>query len=235
MEKARETKFKTQIQNLEWFIGIQNDTFLAFLFHYSFYVSTTREYFRTIVDRPSGWTHVVLNYFGPNNGQGIRTHVDDVQAGSDSPFDVATYSPGSGRVVVGRGFTDFVHSFYGGAIMDELLFFDHVLRDQQIVDLRKWTKIETLRIFHCKIQASASAVKIKLTSYLRFWKLFSGKIHGMNFKISISKFLFQKYLVSLVLLQFALFCLSLTYFYKIYEKRLLIDYVSFHRGGEVPW
>ena len=79
----------------------------------------------------------MLNYIGPNNGQGIRTHVDDVQAGSDSPFDIVTYSPGSGRVVVGRGFTDFVYSFYGVAIMDELLFFNQVLSDQQIHYLRK--------------------------------------------------------------------------------------------------
>ena len=26
---------------------------------------------------PSGWTHVVLNYIGPNNGQGIRIYHDE--------------------------------------------------------------------------------------------------------------------------------------------------------------
>ena len=49
------------------------------------------------------WRHVVLNYMGPGNGQGIRIYKDGVQIGSDVTVSAGTSSQRRGRVVVGMG------------------------------------------------------------------------------------------------------------------------------------
>ena len=54
----------------------------------------------------TGWTHLVLNFIGPVNGQGVQIYVNGVQTGSGTWKDVAvSYSPGDGRVVVGKSYT----------------------------------------------------------------------------------------------------------------------------------
>ena len=34
--------------------------------------------------RPTGWTDIVLNYVGPNDGQGIRVYYDGVEVVNDT-------------------------------------------------------------------------------------------------------------------------------------------------------
>ena len=83
----------------------------------------------------SGWTHIGLNYIGPNNGQGIRVYQDGVQAGSDVTRSNTMYSVPSGRVVVGRLYTN-LDSEYLGVDVDELLFFNGKLREKEILHLK---------------------------------------------------------------------------------------------------
>ena len=55
---------------------------------------------------PSGWTHVTLNYLGPEDGQGIEGYFDGVQSKHDQYRSENSFSAGDGRVVVGRFETD---------------------------------------------------------------------------------------------------------------------------------
>ena len=83
----------------------------------------------------SEWTHVVLNYIGPHNGQGIRIYLDRVLTGSGTRKSVGHHSHGEGRVVVGREFTHLDYA-YGSVSVDELLFYNQTLRDHQILVLK---------------------------------------------------------------------------------------------------
>ena len=84
---------------------------------------------------PSGWTHIVLNYIGPNNGQGIRIYEDGVLTGSDDMKSSRAIASGNGRVVVGRIYTNY-DAQHGGIDADELLFFNQALGDQQVLDIK---------------------------------------------------------------------------------------------------
>ena len=90
--------------------------------------------FTDIVAAPTGWTHIVLNYLGPDNEQGIRIYYNGTQVGSDSTRSAATYMPGDGRVVVGRFYVDYGDS-YANVDTDELLFFNEALTDPNIQDM----------------------------------------------------------------------------------------------------
>ena len=89
---------------------------------------------------PSGWTHIVLNDLGPNDG--IRVYYDGVHESSDVTKQAASYSSGNGRVVVGNSYTQAgaVNSLFtrlhAGGDFDELLFFNQILSQQQIIQLK---------------------------------------------------------------------------------------------------
>ena len=98
-------------------------------------IHTLDGYFSTAINQPIGWTHIVLNYIEPNNGQGIRIYHDSILTGSDDTMQVSNYSTGDGRVVVGRQETN--NDFgYIGVDVDELLFFNEKLSDQEIPEVK---------------------------------------------------------------------------------------------------
>ena len=80
--------------------------------------------------RPEGWTHIVLNYLGPNNGEGIRMFFDGTQVASDTTKDWE-FSAGDGRIVVGRINTD-KENKYSSAEIDELIYFNNSLSTEEI-------------------------------------------------------------------------------------------------------
>ena len=82
-------------------------------------------------NRPSGWFHVVINYIGPNNGQGIRMFIDGSELMSDTAKDAWSFSAGDGMVVVGRDYTD-ADKEYASVQVDELIFFNQVLSNDHI-------------------------------------------------------------------------------------------------------
>ena len=92
-------------------------------------------YFFAYVGNPSGWTHFVLNYIGPNNGQGIRFYFDGAEVASDIIKWLKSKSAGDGRVVIGRQYID-VDDKYAGIDVDELLFFNETLSVQQMMVLK---------------------------------------------------------------------------------------------------
>ena len=80
---------------------------------------------------PTGWTHITLNYIGPNNGQGIQIYHNGVQIGNDATKSGGTLSSGDGRVAVGR-WRAFDDDWYGRVDVDEVLFFNQKLTAQEI-------------------------------------------------------------------------------------------------------
>ena len=72
----------------------------------------------------SGWIHVVLNYIGPDDGQGFQMYQDGEQTAAGSvKYTYKHASPGDGRVVLGRRYTD-RDELYASVNLDELLFFN---------------------------------------------------------------------------------------------------------------
>ena len=51
---------------------------------------------------PPGWTHIVMNYIGPNNGEGIRIYYNGVEEASVTAKGEGTYLAGDGRIVLGK-------------------------------------------------------------------------------------------------------------------------------------
>ena len=88
-------------------------------------------YFVESHPRPSGWTYVVLNYIGPNSGEGIRIYMDGSEVGSDTSKRVWSGSTGDGRVVIGRYYTD-QDKEYSSVHIDELIYFNNSLTNEEI-------------------------------------------------------------------------------------------------------
>ena len=80
-------------------------------------------HFDVTISPSADWNHVVLNYIGPENRQGIQVYLDGLLTGSDSNKTSGINSPGDGRVVVERSKTD-RNGNYTFIDVDELLFFN---------------------------------------------------------------------------------------------------------------
>ena len=84
--------------------------------------------FRSELDKPAGWFHLVMNYIGPAHGQGITIYTDGALRGSDTTKDTRSYTAGDGRVVIGRWYTNGgSYRYYGGVMVDELNFWNRTL------------------------------------------------------------------------------------------------------------
>ena len=98
----------------------------------SFAVLVMDGYFNKDAGRRTGWTHVVLNYLGPNNGQGIEIYYNGVRKKTKSLKNTRSYSAGDGRIVVGWHYTNFDRLYYASMQIDELLFFNRALTAAEI-------------------------------------------------------------------------------------------------------
>lgn len=62
-------------------------------------------------------------------------YIDGAEAATAPGFaNLVSFSPGDGKVVIGRQFTD-SDNFYSEAKIDELMMFNQLLSDQQIQEL----------------------------------------------------------------------------------------------------
>ena len=80
---------------------------------------------------PTGWTHLVLNYIGPNDGQGIKVYYDGAEVENDTIKCGGSRSAGDGRIVVGRIYTNSDED-YTSMQIDELIFFNKALSTTDI-------------------------------------------------------------------------------------------------------
>ena len=113
-------------QNIIRFIKHTNQAIISC---FSFRVFLPDGYFMAYHPEPTGWTHVVLNYSGPNNG--IQMYMDGVEVGSDTTKAGGPYSAGDGRIVAGRYYTNQDRN-YASVQVDELLFFNQTLTAAEI-------------------------------------------------------------------------------------------------------
>ena len=67
----------------------------------------------------------MLNYIGPDDGQGIRVYFNGTEVATGLTRDAA-HSAGDGRIVVGRYYTD-EDKRYASLQIDELIFFNKSL------------------------------------------------------------------------------------------------------------
>ena len=81
--------------------------------------------------QPSGWTHFLLNYIGPSDGDGIRVYSNGVEVASDTTKTSESFPVGNGRVVVGRFYTNW-DALYATAEVDEIIYFNKALTIEEI-------------------------------------------------------------------------------------------------------
>ena len=84
--------------------------------------------------KPTGWTHIVLNFIGPNNGQGIRIYYNGHEVASKSVRSERSVPPVDSTIVVGKYYTN-LNQDYATAQIDELIFFNHYLTLEEITTL----------------------------------------------------------------------------------------------------
>ena len=103
---------------------------------FRFHVNLPDGGFYATHSRPTGWIQVVLNYIGPNDGQGIRIYYDGQQVANDTSKHPISRPAGDGRIVVGRLLTNrnFDHD-YASITIDELIFFNRFLILDEISSL----------------------------------------------------------------------------------------------------
>ena len=94
-------------------------------------VSLSNGYFYIVHSYPehTGWTHIVLNYIGPNDG--IRMFINGTEVVSDTTKTVRSYSTGDGRIVVGRFSTNQDRN-YASVMVDELIYFNASLTSDDV-------------------------------------------------------------------------------------------------------
>ena len=80
---------------------------------------------------PVGWTHIVMNYIGPNDGEGIRGYYNGSEVASETTKSEDTVPAGDGRIVIGRVFT-YSDERYTSMQIDELIFFNKALSTTDI-------------------------------------------------------------------------------------------------------
>ena len=83
---------------------------------------------------PTEWTHIVMNYLGPNNDEAIRILYNAKEVESYMGTYSRSYSTGDGRVVVGRHHPD-RHQQNPSVQLDELLFFNQTLSPADVITL----------------------------------------------------------------------------------------------------
>ena len=73
----------------------------------------------------------MLNYIGPNNGEGIELFKDGAEAANSTTRTTTHHSAPDGRLVIGRYATDRDNQ-YTSLEIDELFLFNHVLNSKDV-------------------------------------------------------------------------------------------------------
>ena len=83
--------------------------------------------------QPTDWIHIVVNYIGSNEGEGVRMYINGEKMDSDTEKTAGhlTYSTGDGRIVVGRRRTD-KDQDYVSVQVDELIIFNRTLSNVEV-------------------------------------------------------------------------------------------------------
>ena len=100
---------------------------MHFIHFFSYWVSARDgTFFDTTVDKPIGWFHSVLNFFGPDEGLGIYhngMHVRNITGKRNGQ-----HNP---NIVLGRIWAD-SYTGYSSIDVDELFFINRTLTEKEI-------------------------------------------------------------------------------------------------------
>ena len=114
-----------------------------YCYHFRFDVSISGPTFLTLGNKPCGWIHLVINFIGPAEGEGIRIYHDGVEVANDTTKSYGTCQHPAcrpdGRIVVGRQYTK-MGLGYCSFQVDELAFFNEILSQEQITMLSQHTE-----------------------------------------------------------------------------------------------
>ena len=76
------------------------------------------------------WTHFVLNFFGSCDG--TKMFMNGLEVKHDTSKNEVTLSPGDGRIVVGRWYTNYDGN-YISMLIDEVIYFNKTLSNDEIL------------------------------------------------------------------------------------------------------
>ena len=104
-----------------------------FLNYFRYWVTLPSDYFGIIMEHPSNneWIYVVMNYIGPNDGQGLRIYHNSILVANDTTLTSRQWYPGNRKIVVGRHYNGADH-WYSSVQVDELYFFNRFLTEAEI-------------------------------------------------------------------------------------------------------
>ena len=110
-----------QCRRYQYFWVICSIRKYAFIIFFSYWVNVRDgTFFGTTVDKPNGWFHSVLNFFGPDEGLGIYhngMHVRNITGKRNGQHKPNTI----GNIVLGRVWAD-SDAGYSSIDVDELFF-----------------------------------------------------------------------------------------------------------------
>ena len=113
--------------------------------YFRYYLAVHDKAFWISNKRIAGWVHAVVNFIGPNEGQGLRVYNDGIILGNNvtTVYPNGTYPPPSdGRIFIGREdftttATNFTIKFYGSVEVDEFLIYNRTLTEPEIILLNQ--------------------------------------------------------------------------------------------------
>ena len=76
----------------------------------------------------------MLNFIGPNSGEGIQAFRDGALISRYQSGWPGDQTIGDGRVVIGRKYAD-TNNYYSHVEMDELIFFNEALLEEEVSEL----------------------------------------------------------------------------------------------------
>ena len=79
-----------------------------------------------------------MNYFGPNDGQGIRVYQDAELVAIAATLYTQHTSPGDGEIAIGKLHIE-TPGDYGSVVVDEMVFFEETLGIDEIRVLSEYT------------------------------------------------------------------------------------------------
>ena len=77
------------------------------------------------------WIHLVLNFIGPNSGEGIQAFRDGALIAENQSGADGNNTVGDGRVIVGKKHSH-LNKFYAQVEVDELIFFNKALSNEEV-------------------------------------------------------------------------------------------------------
>ena len=109
--------------------SLNNIKCIHFIPRYHVYFRTT--YIRVDVSTiPTDWYHLIFNFFGASDAEGVAIHHNGVKIGSNRLAQY-TNAAGQGVVVLGR-YNVRADRDFGSVMVDEMLFFNRHLTSQEI-------------------------------------------------------------------------------------------------------